>query len=89
MVADWRLLSPAFGEVWFIGLLLFSASFTIIVTRLAADKSTPGSILYIPLIFYHQFRALFKIRTYRKTLLKTEHSRKIYINEILTDAPQV
>jgi cellulose synthase/poly-beta-1,6-N-acetylglucosamine synthase-like glycosyltransferase len=89
MAADWWLLSPAFGEVWFIGLLLFSASFTIIVTRLAVDKSTPGSILYIPLIFYHQFRALFKIRIYRKTLLKTEHSRKVYINEILTDTHHV
>jgi cellulose synthase/poly-beta-1,6-N-acetylglucosamine synthase-like glycosyltransferase len=89
MVTDWWLLSPAFGEVWLIGLLLFSASFTIIVTRLAVDKSTPGSILYIPLIFYHQFRALFKIHVYRKTLLKTEHSRKVYINEILTDTRQV
>jgi cellulose synthase/poly-beta-1,6-N-acetylglucosamine synthase-like glycosyltransferase len=86
MTTDWWLISPALGKVWLIALSLFSASFAAIVTRSAEDRSVPISIWYIPIIFYHQFRALFKIRVHRKTLLKTQHSRKIYIDEILSGA---
>ena len=49
-------------------------------------RSASGGLLFIPLLFYHQLRALFRIRAGSRSMLKTRHSKIIYIDEILRNS---
>jgi cellulose synthase/poly-beta-1,6-N-acetylglucosamine synthase-like glycosyltransferase len=81
-VTDW-LIDPRIGQAWVLILGLFSLSFLLILTRENTPASVLRSLCYIPLIFYHQLRALFRIKSAKTSMLKTEHHRVIYIDEIL------
>jgi len=79
---DW-LIYPMLTRAWLLILTLFFLSFVTIVATRAEGRSLAKALWYIPLLFYHQLRALFRIRIGKKTMLKTEHSKIIYIDEIL------
>jgi cellulose synthase/poly-beta-1,6-N-acetylglucosamine synthase-like glycosyltransferase len=81
-VTDW-LIDPRIGQAWLLVLGLFSLSFLLILLRENTPASVMRSLAYIPPIFYHQLRALFKIKSAKTSMLKTEHHRVIYIDEIL------
>jgi cellulose synthase/poly-beta-1,6-N-acetylglucosamine synthase-like glycosyltransferase len=83
---DW-LIDPRLGQAWVLILGGFSLSFLLILTRENSLRTVARSIRYIPMIFYHQLRALFKIKTAKTSMLKTEHQRVIYIDEILNQGP--
>jgi cellulose synthase/poly-beta-1,6-N-acetylglucosamine synthase-like glycosyltransferase len=81
-MTDWPI-DPPLTEAWALILGFFTLSFTVIVLINTAGRSVAKSIWYIPLVFYHQLRALFKLRIHKKSLLKTEHTKVLYIDEIL------
>jgi cellulose synthase/poly-beta-1,6-N-acetylglucosamine synthase-like glycosyltransferase len=81
-MTDWPI-DPALTEAWALILSLFLLSFIVIVLINTAGRSIAKSIWYIPLVFYHQLRALFKLGIHKKSLLKTEHTKVLYIDEIL------
>jgi cellulose synthase/poly-beta-1,6-N-acetylglucosamine synthase-like glycosyltransferase len=73
--------TPA-ASVWASVLLLFFTSFMIIVTRKLSKEELSG-IFYMPLFFYHQVRSLLRLRANRNSILKTEHNKVLYIDDIL------
>ncbi len=81
-ITDW-IIDPRIGHAWLLVLSLFSLSFVLVVLRENTLPSVLKSICYVPLIFYHQLRALFKIKTAKTSMLKTENHRVMYIDEIL------
>jgi cellulose synthase/poly-beta-1,6-N-acetylglucosamine synthase-like glycosyltransferase len=82
---DW-LIYPMLTHVWLLVLALFFVSFIAIIVLLAEGRSISKALLFIPLLFYHQLRALFRIRVSRRSLLKTEHSKILYIDDILRNS---
>ena len=81
-ITDW-LIDPRIAQIWIFVLGLFSLSFLLILTRENTFGAVVRSVCYVPLIFYHQLRALFRIKSAKTSMLKTEHHRVIYIDEIL------
>jgi cellulose synthase/poly-beta-1,6-N-acetylglucosamine synthase-like glycosyltransferase len=79
---DW-MIYPMLTHAWLVILGLFFLSFTTIVVMKTEGRSISRGAFFIPLLFYHQLRALFRIRNGKRSLLKTDHSKVIYIDEIL------
>jgi len=79
---DW-LIYPMLTHVWLVILAIFFLSIVSIIAVLAEGRSISKAILFTPLLFYHQLRALVRIRVNRRSLLKTEHSKILYIDDIL------
>ena len=79
---DW-LIYPMLTHAWLVILALFFGSVVTIVAMLAEGRSISKAILFIPLLFYHQLRALFNLRVSKRSLLKTGHSKIVYIDDIL------
>jgi glycosyltransferase involved in cell wall biosynthesis len=78
---------PGLSLLWMLILSAFILSFIFIVMISTAGGSVSKGIWYMPLFFYHQVRSLFKIRMSKHTFLKTEHSRILYIDDLLKHAP--
>jgi cellulose synthase/poly-beta-1,6-N-acetylglucosamine synthase-like glycosyltransferase len=79
---DW-LIYPMLTHAWLVILALFFLSIVTIIVMLAEGRSLSKALLFIPLLFYHQLRALFRIRVSRRSHLKTHHSKILYIDDIL------
>jgi cellulose synthase/poly-beta-1,6-N-acetylglucosamine synthase-like glycosyltransferase len=79
---DW-FIYPMLTHIWLVILALFCLSFIAITSIRQEGRSASRGLLFIPLLFYHQIRALFRIRTGNRSMLKTEHSKIIYIDDIL------
>ena len=82
---DW-LIYPTLTHMWVVVLALFFLSFITIIAMRPEGRSASKGLLFIPLLFYHQLRALFRIRASSRSLLKTEHSKIMYIDDILRRA---
>ncbi len=68
---------------WVIALSVFLFSFLIIVIVRTSDRTLSKAIWYMPLFFYHQIRSLFKLKMNKNSILKTQHSRIMYIDDLL------
>lgn len=68
---------------WMVILVLFFFSFTLIVSLKTKDKKTVKSILFLPYLIMRQVFALVKLKKAGKTFLKTEHSKLIYIEDLI------
>lgn len=68
---------------WFLVLGLFVLSFLTIVLLKSPDRKNFWSVFYMPVFILYQLAALVKIRKAGKTFLKTEHSKLIYIEDLL------
>jgi cellulose synthase/poly-beta-1,6-N-acetylglucosamine synthase-like glycosyltransferase len=77
------LYSPIVSLVWAGVLLTFVASFILIVATQSTQREIRRALLYIPLFMIQQLKALLKIRQARKSFLKTEHTKVLYIEDIL------
>ena len=80
MVADW-FIAPAQSIAWLACFAAFTGAFLIIVTM--DSGSFTEALRLVPRIFYRQFRALFRIHLNRSSLLKTNHTKVVYIDELL------
>ena len=74
---------PWLSGVWALTLLLFILSFTIIISTQAKDKGLTKGIFFMPLLLYHQVRSFTQLRKNRTSILKTGHSKIIYIDDLL------
>lgn len=86
MVTDW-FIDPRLSFAWLAGLAAFTLSFLLIVTKDMTHRSLTRMILYIPRIFYRQLRALARLKLNKRSLLKTSHTRVVYIDDILSPSP--
>lgn len=82
---DW-LIYPMLTHIWLVILALFFLSFVTITAMRKEGRSASRGLLFIPLLFYHQIRALFRLRAGSRSMLKTRHSKIIYIDEILRNS---
>jgi cellulose synthase/poly-beta-1,6-N-acetylglucosamine synthase-like glycosyltransferase len=80
--SDW-LIYPLLTHIWLLILALFFLSFVTITAMREEGRSASRGLLFIPLLFYHQVRALFRLRSGSRSMLKTKHSKIIYIDDIL------
>lgn len=69
--------------VWLSILIIFVVSFIAIILIKSTNKKTIWSVVFMPLFILHQVIALFKIRKAGKSFLKTEHTKLIYIEDLL------
>ena len=75
-------LAPMLSMLWLFVLLLFLFSFAVIIFIRKQDKSLIQGLWYAPLFFFHQLRALFRLRQNRKSILKTENCKVLYIKDM-------
>lgn len=68
---------------WMVILLLFIASFVIIVSFKSTDRKISQSIFFLPLLIGRQIMALAKLKRANKSFLNTEHSKLIYIEDLI------
>jgi cellulose synthase/poly-beta-1,6-N-acetylglucosamine synthase-like glycosyltransferase len=73
---------------WATVVAVFLISLTVIVLIRASDKTVSKGILYMPLFFYHQVRSLFKLKMNKTSILKTTHSKVLYIDDLLEHEPR-
>jgi cellulose synthase/poly-beta-1,6-N-acetylglucosamine synthase-like glycosyltransferase len=66
-----------------ISVSLFVLAFIMIVLIQTSDKNILKGILYMPLFFYHQVISFLRLKRSRKSILKTEHSKVVYITDLL------
>ena len=78
--------NPRLAEIWLLVLATFTMSFMTIISLNTPDSTLLKSIVFIPVLIFHQVRALFKSGAGRKTLLKTQHSKVMYIEELLENS---
>ena len=64
-------------------LVLFCISFTVIVSMKTHDKKMVQSILFLPLLVIRQIFALLKMKRADKSFLKTEHTKLVYIEDLI------
>lgn len=79
--------NPVICAVWMLVLAIFTLSFITIISLNTHHWSMLKTIGFIPVAIFRQVRALFKSRVGKKTLLKTRHSKVIYIEELLANSP--
>ncbi len=62
---------------------LFVLSFLSIIAIKGKDIRFFSSFLLLPLFMFRQLLALFKIKRARTAFLKTEHTKVVYINDVI------
>jgi cellulose synthase/poly-beta-1,6-N-acetylglucosamine synthase-like glycosyltransferase len=80
-------IAPVWALGWLITLFLFAISFVLIVITQSHQKGMAGALLYVPLVVMRQAKAMLKIKKATRTFLKTEHSKIVYIQDLLKDEP--
>jgi cellulose synthase/poly-beta-1,6-N-acetylglucosamine synthase-like glycosyltransferase len=78
---------PLLPRLWLLVLGTFTVSFIAILSLNTPNSVLLKNIVFIPLLIYRQIRALFKWGAARKVLLKTSHSKVMYIEELLGNPP--
>jgi glycosyltransferase involved in cell wall biosynthesis len=67
---------------WIGSLLAFLISFVLITVLFSPGKSKTG-LWYMPLFFFHQIKSMFKISLNKRSILKTEHFKVLYIDDVI------
>jgi cellulose synthase/poly-beta-1,6-N-acetylglucosamine synthase-like glycosyltransferase len=81
------LIYPLMGWLWLGIIVIFVAAFILIILTQSMQKGMGQALLYIPVIVLRQIKALLKIKTAGKDFLKTEHTKVVYIDDILKNEP--
>jgi cellulose synthase/poly-beta-1,6-N-acetylglucosamine synthase-like glycosyltransferase len=76
-------INPVHFYAWLIILAAFFLSFITIVIIKGRDKRFLLTFLLLPLFAARQLLALLKLKKARKSFMKTEHSRLVYIDDLL------
>lgn len=74
---------PQMAIAWLISVALFILSFVLIVLIQTSNKNILKGIFYMPLFFYHQLISFLQLKKSRNSILKTDHSKIVYINDLL------
>lgn len=70
---------------WIGSLLAFLISFILITLLFSPGKSKNG-LWYMPLFFLHQIRSMLKINLNKRSILKTEHFKVLYIDDVILNS---
>ncbi|HWK04080.1 MAG TPA: glycosyltransferase family 2 protein [Puia sp.] len=87
MVIDY-FTDPALFYAWLLALLSFLLSFVLIVIIKGKDIRYIKTLFFLFLFALRQAAALLKIKKARKSFLKTQHSRLIFIDDLLKSPPE-
>jgi len=68
---------------WVAAVGLFILSFAVICTTMARDRDSSKGVWYMPLFFFHQVRSFFRLGKSKNSFLKTDHSKVLYIDDLL------
>jgi len=68
---------------WLTILFLFVFSFLAIIVLKSTNKKTIWSIFFMPVFILYQLAALVHIRRARKSFLKTDHNKLVYIEDLV------
>lgn len=74
---------PLLSAVWGVIILIFTASFISIILTQSTQKGMGRALLYIPAVVFRQMKAFLKLKQAGKDFLKTEHSKIVYIDDVL------
>lgn len=74
---------PVISVFWAAIILIFTASFISIILTQSTQRGMGQALLYIPAIVFRQMKAFLKLKQAGKDFLKTEHSKIIYIDDVL------
>lgn len=77
------LIHSIIGWLWLIVFFVYTINFILIVATQNQQKGILSALFYIPSMILRQIKSLLKIRTAKKSFLKTEHRKVIYIEELL------
>jgi hypothetical protein len=75
--------APVYSLIWILILFSYVVSFVLIVLTQSQQKGMGNALLFIPVFVFRQVKALFKIKQAGKSFLKTEHTKVLYIEDIL------
>lgn len=78
---------PLFSLIWAGIIVVFVLSFFGIIAVKANDKKLLTSVFYMPLFMLRQVFALLKLRKANKSFLKTEHTKIVFIEDLLKNEP--
>jgi cellulose synthase/poly-beta-1,6-N-acetylglucosamine synthase-like glycosyltransferase len=78
-------INPLFSIIWLLVVLQFAFSFILIIATQSKQKGMRSALLHVPLVLLRQSRAIFKMKKAASGFLKTEHSKIVYIEELLKD----
>lgn len=74
---------PSLLIAWFILLILFSINFLLIVATQSQQRGILSAVVHLPYMIFKQIKSLLKIKQAKKSFLKTEHRKIIYIEDLL------
>jgi cellulose synthase/poly-beta-1,6-N-acetylglucosamine synthase-like glycosyltransferase len=78
-------INPLFSIIWLLIVLQFALSFILIIATQSKQKGMTRALLHVPLVLLRQSRAIFNMKKAATGFLKTEHSKIVYIEELLKD----
>ena len=76
-------INSAFVYTWIIALALFFFSFLAIVIIKGKNKDYVKALFMMPFFVLRQVMALFKIKKAKKSFLKTQHTKLVFIDDLL------
>jgi cellulose synthase/poly-beta-1,6-N-acetylglucosamine synthase-like glycosyltransferase len=79
------LVAPVYSLIWCGILFIYVISFILIVLTQSKQKGMSAALMFIPIFVFRQAKALLKIKQAGKSFLKTEHSKVLYIEDILNE----
>lgn len=78
-------IDPVYSLVWLGILFIYVLSFVLIVLSQSKQKGMANALLFVPVFVFRQVKALLKIKQAGKSFLKTEHTKVLYIEDILNE----
>jgi len=78
-------LDPFISLLWAGIILLFSLTFILIVLTQSRQKGMGKVFFYLPALVFRQLKGFLRIKKAKTDFLKTEHSKIVYIDDILSN----
>jgi cellulose synthase/poly-beta-1,6-N-acetylglucosamine synthase-like glycosyltransferase len=78
-------IEPVYSLIWVGILFTYVLSFILIVLTQSKQKGMAEALFFVPVFVLRQVKALLKIKQAGKSFLKTEHTKVLYIEDILNE----
>ncbi|MEJ7735791.1 MAG: glycosyltransferase family 2 protein [Chitinophagaceae bacterium] len=80
-------INPLSALIWSAVIVVFVISFFLIISAKTNDKKLLSTVFYMPLFILRQVFALLKMGKANKSFLKTEHTKIVFIEDLLKNEP--
>jgi cellulose synthase/poly-beta-1,6-N-acetylglucosamine synthase-like glycosyltransferase len=78
-------IEPVYSLIWVGILFTYVLSFILIVLTQSKQKGMAEALFFVPVFVLRQVKALLKVKQAGKSFLKTEHTKVLYIEDILNE----